>query len=324
MQRYGLPHDVTVCRPDRFLLQNHYRGDDGTDWFLLANASFSEVQETDLVFAPSIGRGRQALLYNPDDGRRYTLAMDGDTLHLRLGPSETVLIAFQMHPVKAPAWQPAPLPPSARVIPDPPVVTGSLSSVIPDPIESVIPDPIGDLPTLRSSWQVTLVNPQVDTVIRFETTPDDGGFLPDLKDTHPSFMGTATYRTTITLATFGETEVQNKPICPSDTALAATEVQNRPICPSEGQPRWLHLGKVCDIAEVFVNGQPAGLRWWGDPVFDIDGLLRPGDNELEIKVTTQMCNYMRTLTDNSAARRFTIRRNHEPVSAGLLGPVSLY
>ena len=261
-QRYGLPHDVTVTRPDRFLLQNHYRGDDGTDWFLLANASFGSPQETDLVFPGPVCEGRQALLYNPDDGRRYTLALSGDTLHLRLGPSETVLIAFQDRPVKAPAWQPAPL-------------------------------PSGEAMPLSASWQVTLVNPQVDTVIRIEATPDGGGRLPDLKDTQPAFMGTATYRTTVSIP---ETEL----------------------------PRWLHLGHVCDIAEIRINGQPAGLRWWGDPVFDVSALLKPGDNELEIKVTTLMCNYMRTLTENTAARRFTLRRNHEPVSAGLLGPVILY
>ncbi len=280
MARYGLPHDVTVCRPDRFLLQNHYRSDDGTDWFLLANASFSEAQETDLVFAPTVCRKgglsagslsaplteknrRQAVLYNPDDGERYTLEMDGDTLHLRLGPSETVLVAFRDRKIKVPAWTPAPLP---------------------------APDQVLDYP--GGPWQVTLIHPQVDTVIRFEAVPDGGGLLPDLKDTHPSFMGTATYRTTITLP--------------------------------DRQAHRLHLGKVCDIAEVWINGSYAGLRWWGDPVFDLDGLLKPGENEIEIRVTTQMCNYMRTLPDNSAAKRFTLRRNHEPVSAGLLGPVTLY
>ena len=297
MERYGLPHDVTISCPDRFLLQNHDRGDDGTDWFLLANASFGSPQETDLVFAPSICDGRHALLYNPNDGRRYALAMNGDKLHLKLGPSETVLVAFQDRPVKAAAWQPAPLPAEtglagandARTLPD-----GGKSGLAGADDALVLPDGSAARPgVVSTSWQVTLVNPQVDAVIRFEATPDGGGRLPDLKNTHTSFMGTATYRTTLTL-------------------------------PEKGLPHWLHLGRVCDIAEVRVNGQPAGLRWWGDPVFDVSTLLKPGDNELEIKVTTLMCNYMRTLTDNSAARRFTLRRNHEPVSAGLLGPIVLY
>ena len=352
MRRYDLPHDVTVNRPDRFLLQNHYRGDDGTDWFLLANASFDRAQETDLIFSEAVVRGtrsasgkttarhsdgdyatshdpsasdpdthasagasrpgRQALLYNPNDGKRYTLEMSGDTLHLRLGPSETVLISFQdrksKRPVKAPAWHPAPLPP-----------------VTAEPIRP-------------NHWEVTLINPQVDTVICIDFTPNSSGRLPDLKDTHPSFMGTATYTTTLSLplATPPQaTEGQNKPDCPASPSFKAVEGQNRAICPStetaadnqlaaDGLPQWLHLGKVCDIAEVWVNGQSAGLRWWGEPVYDISGLLHPSDNELVVEVTTLMCNYMRTLTDNSAARRFTLRRGHEPVSAGLLGPLTLY
>ncbi len=291
MRRYGLPHDVTVCDPDRFLLQNHYRGDDGTDWFLLANASFSEPQETDLVFAPSVCRKgarttaekdrRQALLYNPCDGQRYAPDLAGDTLHLRLGPSETILIAFRDRKVKAPAWAPTPLPSE-------------------------------DERPVNASWKVTLINPQVEGEIRFETD-----VLADLKDTHPAFMGTATYRTTLTLP------IVDKGVIPGSTV----DLQPHEMAGQAGhdvQPFRLHLGKVCDIAEVWVNGRFAGLRWWGDPVFDLSGLLKPGDNELEIRVTTQMCNYMRTLTDNSAAKRFTLRRNHEPVSAGLLGPVTLY
>jgi hypothetical protein len=256
MERYGLPHDVTITSPDPFLLQNHYVGDDGTDWYLFANASFGKPQDTDLIFdQPSA----QALLYDPDEGVRYALDTKGDTLHLHLGPSETVLI--------------------------------SLSDRVADaPRRDILPLPDPSAPALEAHWDVTLVNPQVEGLVSFSCTE-----LPDLKDTHPSFMGTADYKTVVTL--------------PSDAAQ---------------MPHLLHLGKVCDIAEVFVNGQPAGLRWWGDPVFDLSGLLRPGDNELEVKVTTQMCNYMRSLTDNSAARRFTFRRNHEPVSAGLLGPVTLY
>ena len=343
MRRYDLPHDVTVAQPDRFLLQNHYRGDDGTDWFLLANASFEEAQETDLVFSDEVvcgGRGvgasgvgasgvgasrpgRQALLYNPNDGKRYALEMDGNTLHMRLGPSETILIAFQDRRVKAPLWQPAPLPPTPACQP------AHSSPVLAD---SAVP-PSAATPERAllhpRHWEVTLINPQVDTVICYKTD-----VLADLKDTHPSFMGTATYRTNLSLpaaAPSQATEGQKRLNCPSDTGSKAVEGQNKAICPSdtgskatEGLPQWLHLGKVCDIAEVWVNGQSAGIRWWGNPAFDISGMLHEGDNDLEIEVTTLMCNYMRTLTDNSAARRFTLRRNHEPVSAGLLGPVTLY
>ena len=90
-------------------------------------------------------------------------------------------------------------------------------------------------------------------------------------------------------------------------------------------PSCIDLGKVCDIAELRINGQDAGLRWWGDSIFETGGLLHEGDNTIEIRVTTMMGNYVRSLgNDNSAARRFILKRNHPLVSAGLLGPVVLY
>ena len=330
IDRYDLPHDVTVTQPDRFLLQNHYRGDDGTDWFLLANASFTESKETDLVFAPTICRKddlpsgsrmgsrpernrRQALLYNPDDGKRYSLELAGDTLHLHLGPSETVLIAFIDQPVHAPAWPRAQAGVAAQGC------SRAQAGVAAQDC-SRAPLPQNDGPWLHGVWQVALVNPQVDTTVCFEAAPDGNGLLPDLKDTHPTFMGTATYRTTLTLPSDSPAGEKAAVSLPAETRRCHSG-ENEGI---SLQPQYLHLGRVCDIAEISLNGQAVGLRWWGDPVFDIGDKLRPGDNDLEIKVTTVMCNYMRSLNDNSAARRFTIRRGHEPVSAGLIGPVTLY
>ncbi len=89
-------------------------------------------------------------------------------------------------------------------------------------------------------------------------------------------------------------------------------------------PKCLNLGKVADICEVWVNGKPAGVKWFGERVYDITGLLRPGENTIEIKVTTLMGNYMQTLKDNKAAQRFVLKRKQPYVSAGLIGPVKLY
>lgn len=81
---------------------------------------------------------------------------------------------------------------------------------------------------------------------------------------------------------------------------------------------------MADICEVWVNGKPAGVKWFGERVYDITGLLRPGDNTIEIKVTTLMGNYIQTLKDNKVAQRFVIKRKQPYVSAGLIGPVKLY
>lgn len=89
-------------------------------------------------------------------------------------------------------------------------------------------------------------------------------------------------------------------------------------------PRYINLGKVADICELKVNGQEAGVKWFGERVYDIGHMLRKGENTLEIKVTTLMGNYMQTLKDNKVAQRFVLKRGQPYVPAGLIGPVKLY
>ena len=119
--------------------------------------------------------------------------------------------------------------------------------------------------------------------------------LVDLKDTeaYKNFMGVATYTANVNI-------------------------------PAGSLPRYLNLGKVGYIAEVTINGKPAGLHWYGDAVLDVTGLLKAGDNTIEVKVTTLMSNYMQTLTENRNAQRFVLRRNTPLKPAGLIGPVVLY
>ena len=89
-------------------------------------------------------------------------------------------------------------------------------------------------------------------------------------------------------------------------------------------PRYINLGKVCEIADLTVNGTPCGTAWFGERVFDLSGLLHDGDNTIEVKVTTLLCNYLLSLKDNVGAQRFLFRRNQPAVPSGLLGPVTLY
>ncbi len=253
-ERYGLPHAVSIAKPDRFLLQNHYMADDGSHWFLFANASFSARQKTGLVFDAGICRGRKAWVYDPSEGKRYSLKMDGNRAEIELGPSEAVVISFSRLGGKVPEWKHLPIKNGKAL----------------------------------EGWMVELRNPQIDTLIRFSCDT-----LADLKDTYPSFMGTATYSTRVSLG--------------------------------DEIPSYFNLGRVCDIAELRINGQDAGLRWWGDSTFETGGLFHKGDNTIEIRVTTMMGNYVRSLgNENNAARRFILRRDHPLVSAGLLGPVTIY
>jgi len=75
---------------------------------------------------------------------------------------------------------------------------------------------------------------------------------------------------------------------------------------------------------VYIDGKYAGLRWYGDKVFDISKFVRKGENTIQVKVTTLMDNYMQTLKDNKVAQRFVIKRNHKPKPMGIIGDVKIY
>lgn len=85
----------------------------------------------------------------------------------------------------------------------------------------------------------------------------------------------------------------------------------------------LSLGTVHGISEVALNGKALGVRWWGaEHLYDTQGALRQGENELEVRVTTVLSNYCRTLKDNKMVMNWA--SEHKQVSTGLAGPVRLY
>ena len=117
----------------------------------------------------------------------------------------------------------------------------------------------------------------------------------DLKETEfANFTGTVTYRTTVDV------------INPADMVL--------------------NLGRVWGVAEVKVNDQDLGVRWYGDQTYDVASSLKPGTNRIEVKVTTTLLNYMKTLKDNKTAQYWTMEgtKNQPLSSMGLVGPVTLY
>ena len=256
--RYNLPCSVKIGTPDRFLLQNRYTMDDGSDFYLFVNASRLEGKSTDITFPASITKGRKAWIYDPATGKRHPLKLDASgKVHFDFGPSESFVFMFNKMGGEATALKKLP-------------VSGA------NPVEV-------------KDWAVTLVNPEVPDVPG--TVMAD---LVDLKDTeeYKNFMGTATYTARFTV--------------------------------SGALPKYLNLGKVGYIAEVKINDKPAGLHWYGDAVLPVDGLVKAGDNTIEVKVTTLMSNYMQTLKDNRNAQRFVLRRNTPLKPAGLIGPVTLY
>ncbi len=73
----------------------------------------------------------------------------------------------------------------------------------------------------------------------------------------------------------------------------------------------LDLGEVAEIAELRVNGKPAGVRIAPPYRFDLSDVAQRGENLIEIDVT------------NTAQARWSDDFSHGDASSGLLGPVWL-
>jgi len=100
--------------------------------------------------------------------------------------------------------------------------------------------------------------------------------------------------------------------------------------PQSGRVR-VDLGEVGVIAEVFVNGMPCGIAWTQPYRVDISRALKPGRNELEVRVANTWANRLIGDERLPAEQRRTWTTYHgfkadTPVCgfrSGLLGPVTV-
>jgi hypothetical protein len=99
----------------------------------------------------------------------------------------------------------------------------------------------------------------------------------------------------------------------------------------------MDLGDVYDVAEVLVNGKSAGVLWTKPYQLNIQDLVKPGENKLEVKITNLWINRLTGDIDLPENERFT-RTNVPPETdtdtgygdltwriqtSGLLGPVAV-
>jgi hypothetical protein len=114
------------------------------------------------------------------------------------------------------------------------------------------------------------------------------------------FSGVATYRSTLTV----------------------------PKALPKGAPVMLDLGRVGDVAEVRVNGQSLGYAWRAPYQIDVGAALRPGANQLEVRVANLWVN--RLVGDAQPGTKpvaFTTLPTYKADAplrpSGLIGPVQL-
>jgi hypothetical protein len=96
----------------------------------------------------------------------------------------------------------------------------------------------------------------------------------------------------------------------------------------KGSRLWLDLGDVKNLAEVSVNGKNLGQRWHAPYRVDVTSILKPGANEITIKVINSWVNRM--IGDEQPGATKITFADVKPYKAtsplwpsGLLGPVTL-
>ena len=150
---------------------------------------------------------------------------------------------------------------------------------------------------LSANWDIELCHSLIkDTVsTHFDT-------LFDLKDseTYQHFCGTIIYRKNIHFD--------------KDVARNVSTI--------------LDLGLVEGVSEVIVNGQPAGVRYYGRRLYDLSPFLTEGQNDLEIRVITTMGNYLKTFSREENLTTWLYvnhpKRDQPLQPMGLIGPVKLF
>ena len=141
--------------------------------------------------------------------------------------------------------------------------------------------------TVEGPWEVTFENVNGEKFKREFSELKEFGTSPD--EQLNTFAGTVTYRTTFNL---------------------------------DEQAGELVLDKVNKgVTEVFLNGKKVGMNWYGKPVFNIENTINNGENQLEIKYTTVLNNYMMSLDNNPTASRWT--RGHKKNPTGIEGNIKL-
>jgi hypothetical protein len=115
----------------------------------------------------------------------------------------------------------------------------------------------------------------------------------------------------------------------SGTATYATTIKASQQWFKQGEQLWIDLGDVKNLAEVTVNGKLLGIVWHWPYRVDATTSLKPGVNEVSIKVTNAWVNRMIGDQQPDATLKYTFttekpyKADSPLLPSGLLGPVRL-
>ena len=98
----------------------------------------------------------------------------------------------------------------------------------------------------------------------------------------------------------------------------------------KGSELWIDLGDVKNLAEVTVNGKSLGVMWHAPYRINVTKDLKPGANQISIKVTNAWVNRLIGDQQPDATTKYTFadvkpyKADSPLLPSGLLGPVRIY
>jgi hypothetical protein len=113
----------------------------------------------------------------------------------------------------------------------------------------------------------------------------------------------------------------------SGTATYTATLDAPPAWFKAGTSQWIDLGDVKNLAEVTVNGKALGIVWKRPFSVDATGALKPGANQIEVKVTNLWVNRMIGDRQPDATTKYTFtsptfyKADSPLLPSGLIGPV---
>ncbi len=96
-----------------------------------------------------------------------------------------------------------------------------------------------------------------------------------------------------------------------------------------GAHLWLDLGDVKNLADVAVNGKSVGIAWKAPYKVDVTNAIKPGNNQLTIRVTNLWVNRLIGDQQPNIAKKYTFTdiqpytANSPLLPSGLLGPLRM-
>jgi hypothetical protein len=116
----------------------------------------------------------------------------------------------------------------------------------------------------------------------------------------------------------------------SGTGTYTKTIEAKPDWFKKGAHVWIDLGDVKNLAEVTVNGKSLGIVWHEPYRVDATAALKPGANEISIKVTNAWVNRLIGDLQPDATTKYTFitekpyNAQSPLLASGLLGPVNVY